>query len=48
MRDPFRAGRFDAGLNQAVDAVDALLSRHFPLEPGALNPNEMDDAPHWR
>ena len=48
MREAFRAGRFADGLNQAVDAVDALLQRHFPLAPGALNPNELGDAPHWR
>ena len=48
MREAFRGGRYTDGLNQAVDAVDALLQRHFPLAPGVLNPNEMDDAPHWR
>ena len=48
MREAFRAGRFAEGLNQAVDAVDALLQRHFPLAADALNPNELSDAPHWR
>ena len=48
MREAFRAGRYAEGLDQAVDAVDALLQRHFPLAPGALNPNELSDAPHWR
>ncbi|MEO7152961.1 MAG: TPM domain-containing protein, partial [Burkholderiaceae bacterium] len=48
MRDAFRAGRYAEGLDQAVDAVDALLRRHYPLAPGALNPNELSDAPHWR
>ncbi len=48
MREAFRAGRFADGLEQAVAAVDALLQRHFPLAPGAVNPNELDDAPHWR
>jgi hypothetical protein len=32
-------------LNQAIDAVDALLTRHFALAPGETNPNELPDAP---
>jgi hypothetical protein len=46
MSAAFRAGRFEAGLEQAVDAVDALLVQHFPLAPGQANPNELPDAPH--
>lgn len=46
MRAAFRRGEFEAGLNAAVDAVDALLAQHFPLRPGELNPNELPDAPH--
>ena len=46
MRKSFRAGRFEAGLNDAIDAVDALLRRHFPLADGAVNPNELPDAPY--
>ena len=45
MREAFRAGQFEAGLNQAVDAVDALLTQHFPLAPGQVNPNELSNAP---
>ena len=48
MGSAFRDGRYADGLNQAVDAVDALLRRHYPLAPGAVNPNELGDAPHWR
>jgi uncharacterized membrane protein YgcG len=48
MAQAFRDGRFGEGLNQAVDAVDAVLQRHFPLAPGQVNPNELSDAPHWR
>ena len=48
MGTAFRDGRYADGLNQAVDAVDALLRRHYPLAPGAVNPNEQSDAPHWR
>ena len=46
MRDDFRAGRFEPGLLQAVEAVDALLHRHFPLDPGESNPNELPDRVH--
>lgn len=46
MTAEFRAGRFEQGLNVAIDAVDALLVRHFPLAPGQTNPNELPDAPH--
>jgi hypothetical protein len=41
MRENFRAGRFEAGLMQAIDAVDALLRHHFPLAPGENNPDEL-------
>lgn len=41
----FRAGRFEEGLNAAIDAVDALLRQHFALAPGAVSPNELPDAP---
>jgi hypothetical protein len=44
MQAAFRAHRFEEGLLQAVDAVDALLAQHFPLAPGAVNPNELPDA----
>jgi uncharacterized membrane protein YgcG len=43
MRPALAAGRFEEGLNQAVDALDALLVRHFPLAPGQLNSNELSD-----
>ena len=45
MREAFRAGRFEEGLNAAVDAVDALLVRHFPLAEGEANPNELPNRP---
>jgi uncharacterized membrane protein len=48
MREAFRSHRFEEGLNQAVDAVDALLVRHFPLAAGAPNPNELPNAPELR
>lgn len=48
MREAFRAGRFEDGLNAAVDAVAQALREHFPLAPGQANPNELPDAPLLR
>ena len=45
MQVAFKGGKFEAGLNQAIDAVDGLLTQHFALAPGAVNPNELPDAP---
>jgi uncharacterized membrane protein len=45
MRDAFRAGRFEDGLNAAIDAVDELLARHFPAQADTHNPNELPNAP---
>ena len=48
MRGAFRAGRFEAGLLEAIDAVDAMLAKHFPLAPGEVNPNELPDRADLR
>lgn len=48
MREAFRRGDFEAGLLRAVDDVDRLLVTHFPVRPGASNPNELPDAPMFR
>jgi uncharacterized membrane protein len=48
MREAFRAGRFEPGLQAAVQAVDDMLARHFPLAIGETNPNELPDAPDLR
>ena len=48
MQAAFQEGRFGAGIEQAIDAVDALLVRHFPLAAGEANPNELPDAPVLR
>ena len=48
MKAAFQRGDFEAGLNQAVDAVDALLREHFALAPGEANPNELPDTPDLR
>ena len=45
MRDAFRARSFEAGAIVAVQAVGALLARHFPLAAGERNPNELPDEP---
>lgn len=45
MQGAFRQGRYEDGLAQAIDAVTALLVRHFPLKPGEANPNELPDEP---
>ena len=44
MRDAFRARQYEQGLSAAIDAVDAMLARHFPLAPTQANPNELPDA----
>ncbi len=48
MKAAFQRGEFEAGLNRAVDAVDALLREHFAQAPGEANPNELPDAPDLR
>src|SRR5450631_3909454 len=41
----FQGGEIEVALNRAIDAVDALLVRHFALAQGEVNPNELPDAP---
>ena len=45
MRAAFQAGQFEAGLNQAIDAVDALMLKHLAAAEGGSNPNELSNAP---
>ncbi|RZI95960.1 MAG: TPM domain-containing protein [Rubrivivax sp.] len=46
MGQAFRAGRFEPGLNDAIDAVDGLLAQHFPRGAGAEpRLNELPDEP---
>lgn len=40
-----KAGNFEQGLGQAVDAVTAVLVEHFPLEHGATKTNALPDQP---
>ena len=48
MKEPFRGGDFAAGLDRAIDAVDALLVQHFPRPVGEAIANELPDAPDIR
>jgi uncharacterized membrane protein len=48
MKTAFRDGDYEGGLLRAVDAVDALLVRHFAAEPGDRDINELPDAPVMR
>ena len=43
LRQALQAGRFEAGLNQAVDALNAQLVQHFALAPGQANLNQLPD-----
>ena len=46
MSAAFKAGRFEEGLNSAIDAVDRVLVQHFPAQPGRTDVNELPDTPH--
>ncbi len=48
MQQAFRDGRFEAGLGQAISAIDALLLQHFALAPGQTNPDELPNRPDLR
>jgi uncharacterized membrane protein len=43
MERSFKAGRFADGAHEAIQAVTAILVRHFPA--GAVNPDELPDKP---
>jgi len=45
MRKHFRGGAYEAGAIAGIQAVGAKLEQHFPLAPGAVNPNELADGP---
>ena len=45
MREPLRAGKFEEGLGLAIDAIEALLEKHFPAGADATNPNELTNTP---
>lgn len=37
-------GAFEDGLTEALEEVSGLLVAHFPLDPDALRPNELNNA----
>lgn len=43
MRQALREGRCEAALMQAIDTVEQALVQHFPLAPGAANPDELSN-----
>jgi uncharacterized membrane protein len=45
MEDRFRAGDYEAGAVAGVGLAGDLVTRHFPLQPGARNPNELPNRP---
>lgn len=45
LANAFVAHRYEDGLMEAVDRVEALLVRHFPLPHGTPRPNELEDRP---
>jgi uncharacterized membrane protein len=45
MREHFRAGRFEQGALDAIQAVGELLTRHFPLAEGKERVDELPDRP---
>jgi uncharacterized membrane protein len=46
MRQAFRAGRFEPGLLQAIEAVEALMLQHYPRAEGQANPDELPNRPY--
>jgi uncharacterized membrane protein len=45
MQAAFRRGEFESGLMQAVEAVDAMLVKHFARAEGSSDRNELPDRP---
>lgn len=51
LAEALRSGRYEAGLDLAIDEVSALLAAHFPAPDGRLGQpggNELPDAPRFR
>lgn len=48
MSAAFKAGRYEEGLNAAVDEVGALLEQHFPARAGEANADELPNLPDVR
>jgi uncharacterized membrane protein len=43
MEERFRAGEFERGVTEGLDAITMLLQQHFPAR--GVNQNELPDAP---
>jgi uncharacterized membrane protein len=48
MKSAFQGGDHEGGVLRAIDAVDALLVRHFARQSGERDVNELPDAPVLR
>jgi len=45
MKEHCRAGAYEAGISEAVQAVGTVLRQHFALAPGEARVNELPDRP---
>jgi uncharacterized membrane protein len=45
MRARFRAGRYEAGVTEALEAIATELRQHYPLADGERNPDELSNRP---
>jgi len=41
----FRAGDYESGAVECVRRVGEIVARHFPVQPGDRNPNELPNRP---
>jgi len=41
----FQAGDFESGAVECVRRVGEIVARHFPVQPGDRNPNELSNRP---
>jgi uncharacterized membrane protein len=41
----FRAGEYESGAVECVRRVGEIVARHFPVQPGDRNPNELPNRP---
>ena len=45
IRSAFKQGAYEAGAVAGIDAIGAVLARHFPVADGTRNPNELPNRP---
>jgi uncharacterized membrane protein len=41
----FQAGDYESGAVECVRRVGEIIARHFPVQPGDRNPNELPNRP---